>query len=197
MNTTLAMRKADGYSVLESALAGVRQAKVSYIARDLAPWVPVDLVYATLLRRGVFKWLAVRRELIRLKNAWRDEIRILHTQLREERDPIRRAALRGRLHALEEARAAIRALCHLPRVTAPDNDPEAQLFVKWQAATPGPLIGAEVRVYAPGHHGQHGTVLEYERWGTRVERVRIGFFDADGRPYSVWLRPERMEVVRP
>jgi len=46
------------------------QNRPSLVVRDLAEYAPADVVYETLLRRGVFEWLAVRRDLIRLKDRW-------------------------------------------------------------------------------------------------------------------------------
>lgn len=174
---------------LEASLAGLRQCKVRYIARDLAPWVPPEVVYGVLLRRGVFKWFAVRKGLIRLKNDWRDEIRILHAQLRHERDPVRRAELRGRLHALEEARAAVRALCHMPRAVAPDGDRDAKRFLE-AASRAGVWPGSVVAVKTSPNRWL-GTVV-----GARNGKVAVQFLDADGRPaYRLWYRPDELEVA--
>lgn len=173
---------------LESKLAGLRQCKLHYIARDLAPWVPSEVVYGVLLRRGVFKWLAVRRGLIRLKDAWRDEIRILHAQLRQEWDPVRRAELRGRLHAFEEARAAVQVLCHLPRATAPEGDREAK---RLEAARRAAVWPGSVVVVKTSPNRWLGTVVE-----SRNGKVAVQFLDADGRPaYRLWYRRDELEVA--
>lgn len=44
-----------------------RTCKVRLIAQDLSKWVEESKVYESLLRRGVFKWWAVRRKLIKLR----------------------------------------------------------------------------------------------------------------------------------
>ena len=47
------------------------QNKPSLIVEDIAkeyPNIDQDFIYEVLLKRGVFKWLSVRRELIKLKD---------------------------------------------------------------------------------------------------------------------------------
>ena len=79
-------------------------------------------LYSVLLKRGVFKWLAVRRDLIKLKNAWKQEIVGLQGRKTEYQ--------KGYLKALEKCRADVRALCHSDRWRAPDNDRRAQKWLK-------------------------------------------------------------------
>ena len=92
--------------------------------------VPREATHAILLARGVYKWLAVRRDLIRLKNEWKEEL----TRLQEEakkyrRGSIERAKISAQIKTLTECRQAIRKLCHSSRWRAPDNDKEAVLFL--------------------------------------------------------------------
>lgn len=101
------------------------QNKPSYVADDLARYgVPHAVTYAVLMARGVFKWLSVRRDLIRLKNYWRLELTrlqgIVGTLHGEER-----ARTSERIKTLTECRGAIRALCHSERWRAPDHDGRA------------------------------------------------------------------------
>lgn len=117
-----------------------KQNKPSYIVKDLTNllhhWRIPNLswiIYFILLQRGVFKWLAVRRRLIKLKIAWRDktsetieEIK----QVKKERNSTRLLWLRGYLRALEECRKEVRDLCHSSRWQAPDNDKKAQEFLR-------------------------------------------------------------------
>jgi len=99
-----------------------KQNKPTYIVRDLRPYgILPDIVYESLLRRGVFKWLAVRQDLIRLKNTWKDEIR----KLNRKKTPWEK----GYLSALERCRKDIRELCHSERFRAPDNDVHAQRYL--------------------------------------------------------------------
>lgn len=123
---------------------GEKQNKVSQVVRDLAEWAPADVVYEALLRRGVFKWLAVRRDLIRLKDVLRMKITgsiMIQRHLRElasnEKDRHLRADLlksaleeRGYRRALEEVRGEIRFMCHSERWRVQDNDRAAKRWLK-------------------------------------------------------------------
>lgn len=101
------------------------QNKPTLVVRDICeryPDVDPDFVYRVLLRRGVFKWLAVRRHLIRLKDLWKVEVRELNRK-KTERE-------KGHLAALERCRAEVRALCHGPRWEAPDHDRHARRWLE-------------------------------------------------------------------
>ncbi len=101
------------------------QNKPTLIVRDIIgryPAVDPDFVYTVLLRRGVFKWLSVRRYLIRLKDEWKSEVRALNRRKTPDQ--------KGYLKALERCRADVRRLCHAARWQAPDNDRHA---VRWLA----------------------------------------------------------------
>ncbi len=112
------------------------QNKPALIAADLEDHgVAREVTMLILLQRGVFKWFAVRRDLIRLKNAWRDRL----TACYQEAGGLPRHAphlvwLAGYTAALQEARAALRGLCHSERWRAPDNDRAAQKFLADLAA---------------------------------------------------------------
>lgn len=112
----------------------IRQNKPTLIARDLEVYgVPRSVTYKVLLGRGVFKWLAVRRDLIVLKNMWKSRITSTIEQIRQSKanhDHIQRAYLRGYLKAYEECRAEVRELCHSDRFRAPDFDKEANKFLQ-------------------------------------------------------------------
>jgi len=152
----------DGYPVSElllhsdrcpkqrkQALDNERQNKVTYVVKDICdryPEVDPDFVYDVLLRRGVFKWLAVRRDLIKLKLEWQGQVRTIQLALRafklmdrmkeehatnfKERRLMHK--LRGRLSRLEECRKQLKDLCHSSRRQAPDHDFEAQRWLKRQ-----------------------------------------------------------------
>ena len=105
------------------------QNKPTLVARDLEQFVPADVIYAALLRRGVFKWLAVRRDLIRLKDSWKREIIVTLAEIRRakatgDRDALHRA--RGRLEAIVSCRESVRSLCHSDRWQCPDHDSKAR-----------------------------------------------------------------------
>jgi len=123
-----------------------KQNKPSLIVRDITekyPSIPPDFIYSILLKRGVFKWLAVRRDLIILKNIWRDTITNTIISIREEKGKIeadikyRRPTnynnlyyLRGYLKAIENNRKEIRKLCHSDRWRAPDFDKGANEYLR-------------------------------------------------------------------
>lgn len=98
------------------------QNKVTYVVNDLHKYVSEDIVYESLLRRGVFKWLSVRRHLIKLKNKWKTDICGLQKKKTEYE--------KGYLAALEKCRQEVRELCHSDRWTAPDYDGKACKWLK-------------------------------------------------------------------
>lgn len=107
-----------------------RQNKPTLIVNDMAR-VGVDPSYAyhSLLKRGVFKWFKARREVIRLKNALKDKIRMSIDEQKATRSGARKQYIRGYRKALEECRKELRLICHQPRFTAPDNDRHARRFL--------------------------------------------------------------------
>jgi len=86
------------------------------------PDVDPDFIYKVLLQRGVFKWLSVRRELIKLKDIMRNEVSALNRKKTAEE--------KGYYKALIKIRADIRKLCHSDRWIAPDFDRNANKFLK-------------------------------------------------------------------
>lgn len=112
----------------------IKQNKPKYIARDLLLFgVPKEVTYAILLARGVFKWLAVRRKLIKIKNKWKEQI----TEIQEDTHKRRKTAglrylsyQKGYMAALAKCREDIRRLCHSARWQAPDYDEEAIQFLR-------------------------------------------------------------------
>jgi len=105
------------------------------IARDLKRLfgIPIAATFSVLLSRGVFKWLAVRRDLIEAKLRWKDKVRETIGAIREaKKDPSHQRLwyLRGYLKAVEECRAEVRAMCHSERWRAPDFDYHAWRFLR-------------------------------------------------------------------
>ena len=101
------------------------QNKPSLVVKDITEKYPdVDpyFIYEVLLKRGIFKWLAVRRDLIKLKNIWRDKI----TTLNRKKTPYEK----GYHKALLECRKEIRSFCHSERWRAPDFDRKANEFLR-------------------------------------------------------------------
>lgn len=109
------------------------QNKPSLIAEDLKQYVPFDIIMRVLLNRGVFKWLAVRRNLIKLKGNWKNKISLILQKIRVSKEEGSHMELwynKGYLKAYEECRKEIRNLCHSPRWQAPDFDKKAILFLE-------------------------------------------------------------------
>jgi len=111
------------------------QNKPSLIVKDITekyPEVDPDFIYEVLLKRGIFKWLAVRRDLIKLKNIWRDEItelRDILTQAKKDRESYKFKKESGAIKILTRCRQDIRKLCHSERWRAPDFDRKANKFL--------------------------------------------------------------------
>jgi len=105
---------------------GIKQNKPSLVADDLEKYgVPRAVSYSILLARGIFKWLAVRRDLIKLKNIWRDRLTVAYRTQETDNTEWRK----GYIAALEECRKEVRALCHSERFRAPDFDHKANEFL--------------------------------------------------------------------
>ena len=95
-----------------------RQNHPELIVRDLQGYISPDLMRETLKRRGINKWLRVRRLLIQLKHRWKEEIKQLDmqkAQAKGEYDMRRYLKLIGYQECLVNCRQQIRALCHSPR----------------------------------------------------------------------------------
>jgi len=99
-----------------------RQNKPSLVVGDIIkeyPNINPDFIYFVLLKRGIFKWLSIRRKLIKLKNTWKEDIRFLNEK------PYRTDKEKGVLSTLIRCRKEIRILCHDDRWQAPDYDKKA------------------------------------------------------------------------
>lgn len=102
-----------------------KQNKPTLIVKDLTEKYPnIDpmFVYEVLLKRGVFKWFAVRRNLIKLKNIWKKEVVELNRKKTNKE--------KGYLNALIICRKEVRKLCHSERFQAPDFDRNANKYLK-------------------------------------------------------------------
>lgn len=100
------------------------QNKPSLIVQDIVtkyPSIDPNFIYEVLLKRGVFKWLSVRRDLIKLKNMLKIEIRTLNCKKTQEE--------KGYYKGLLKCRKYIRKLCHSDRWVAPDFDNKAIKFL--------------------------------------------------------------------
>lgn len=107
----------------------VEQNKPSLIADDLAIFgISREITHEILLARGVYKWLSVRRQLIKIKNVWREKLTASYTN-RRGMSAIDRAYQKGYARAIEECRSDVRAMCHSARWQAPDFDREANKYL--------------------------------------------------------------------
>lgn len=118
-----------------------RQNKCTYVANDLSRLgVHPDVVYKTLLKRGVMKWLKARRDIIFLKDAWKKEINaslrrqeMYRESNRQEFNFKNKLAIeyeRGYRKALEVCRKDVRAICHQSRWVADERDRGAREFLE-------------------------------------------------------------------
>ena len=112
------------------------QNKPGQIAYDLlkTAGVPTYLTYYVLLKRGVFKWLSVRRHLIKLKDSWRKKERMIQVMLaaaKKQNTVNGKHVLyvKGYQAGLRDCRLQVRGLCHSPRWQVQDNDHHAQRFL--------------------------------------------------------------------
>ena len=117
-----------------------KQNKPSLIVDDIIkeyPDVNPDFIYTVLLQRGVFKWLSVRRDIIKLKNEMLSEVRNLnHKKTPEEK---------GYYKAIIKWRGKIRKLCHSARWVAPDFDRKANKFLNSASENLLPINGRRTK----------------------------------------------------
>lgn len=118
----------------KSMIWNIKQNKPSLIADDFEKiGIHRDFTHSVLLARGVYKWLSVRRLLIKTKNNWLIEINKTLSELKiNKRIPnnqYRIGYLRGYLKAYENCRYDVRELCHSERWQAPDFDRESIEFL--------------------------------------------------------------------
>jgi len=111
-----------------------KQNKPSLIVNDLKQYnINPEISYKILLTRGVFKWFAVRRCLIKTKNIWKKIITETQNKIMQAKQDQNNKKLwyyKGYLKAYEECRADVRKMCHSERWQAPDFDKKAQQYLK-------------------------------------------------------------------
>jgi len=119
------MKGGTGMECLPKTIWNFAQNKPSLVVKDITekyPEIDPDFIYEVLLRRGIFKWLAVRRDLIKLKDKWKGEI----TELNRKKSQTEKGYYKGLLKCRKE----IRMLCHSDRWRAPDFDSKAIKFLE-------------------------------------------------------------------
>jgi hypothetical protein len=112
----------------------IEQNKPSLVADDLVIYdVPRNVVHTILLARGVYKWLSVRRKLIKLKDGWKTRVSIESEEIKKAKKDGGGYEFwyhKGYLKALEDCRRDVRELCHSDRWQAPDFDEESRRFLE-------------------------------------------------------------------
>lgn len=106
-----------------------KQNKPTFIVKDIKekyPQISEDFIYEVLLKRGVFKWLNVRRELIKLKIIWKKELTLLMSKQSKKKE-FKRS---GKIIILNKCKEEIKKLCHSERFVAPDFDREANNYLR-------------------------------------------------------------------
>lgn len=113
------MNHMDPLDVSPANIAEYAQNRVSLLVRDFAKLgISPSVTVCILMARGVCKWFAVRRDLIRFKDMLKGEVRqtlaeITQAKATDNHNDLLQA--RGRLRALEDCRATIRGFCHSRR----------------------------------------------------------------------------------
>jgi hypothetical protein len=106
----------DPLDVSKDNIWNYAQNKPTLVAKDLELFgVPKKVTYTILLARGVFKWLNVRRSLIKLKDLWKERIKRTYNyqiNLKKSKD-----WHKGYRAAMEQCRKEVRILCHSERFT--------------------------------------------------------------------------------
>lgn len=112
-----------------------KQNSVYLIARDFEEHfnIPQQEAFKILMARGVFKWFAVRRNLIKLKDSWKERVTLIIKIIKASkklRDFRSLYYYRGYLKGYEDARKEVRALCHSSRWQASDKDEKSLLYME-------------------------------------------------------------------
>ena len=104
------------FQVTPENISQYPQNRMRLVLRDFEViGIPQEATRKILLARGVYKWMACRRDIIRLKDELKGEIRGLHEISRQlPAGELKRLTL-ARVHALEEVRARLRSICHSQR----------------------------------------------------------------------------------
>jgi len=119
--------------VLPELVNQYRQNYPDLIVRDLMSEISnSNLVYATLLRRGVNKWLFVRTLLIRYKKLVKEWYKEAEKKMQKANNEYAKAYWKGYRDAMFKVRADLKALCNTPR------------YVIWNGDRPGAVIDKKI-----------------------------------------------------
>lgn len=127
------------FKISPKTIWNYKQNKASLIVNDLvgkdADTETRSGIYKILLARGVFKWFAARRQIIRLKNEWKEAINWSLVAQKEARGAGKISEVhwqRGYRAGLEQARKQIRAVCHSDRWSVDPKDSKALDWLRTQ-----------------------------------------------------------------
>jgi len=113
----------------------MKQNKVSYVVKDICEQYPeVDpmFIYEVLLKRGIFKWLAAREDIIELKNEIREKLSLLEDwqhRVKNKKDWKTYQQSKGYIKAYEFILKRIRIITHSTRFRAAKKDPAARWYL--------------------------------------------------------------------
>lgn len=124
------IRDRDPLAVSRETVWTYQQNRPSLLMKDFEKLgIPKKTTLRILLARGVCKWLAARRDIIKLKDQWLVDVRLAMTRLRDHKrrqhNQKDRASLmwwRGYLYAMSKCRQEVREICHSERWRVPDFD---------------------------------------------------------------------------
>lgn len=91
-----------GVRLTPTSIEREKQNKVSHVVDDLEAWgIPRDVSYGILLKRGIFKWLAGRRDIIKLKDDMKEVVKMAQSEIAKLK--IERVARRAMVDAISTA----------------------------------------------------------------------------------------------
>ena len=117
--------------VTRKTINSQKQNKPTLVVKDMAR-IGVDptFTYHVLLKRGIFKWLAGRKQIIKLKNTLKDKVRESIMEQKSTQNWTKKHYLRGYRKGLEECRKELRLICHGTRWTVQPDDKPAKKFLR-------------------------------------------------------------------
>ena len=124
-------RKGDKEMVTRTTINSQKQNKPTLVVADMARiGVDPQFTYHVLLKRGIFKWLAGRKQIIKLKNTLKDKVRESISEQKSTQNWTKKHYLRGYRKAMEECRKELRLICHQSRWTVQPDDRHAKKFLR-------------------------------------------------------------------
>lgn len=127
--------KTDIYPVSEVNRGNIdsyRQNKITLVVNDFEQLgIPATVTAKILMARGIYKWLANRRKIIKLKNRVRAKLTELYNSSLDRSDyRVSKAYRKGQTVAYQNILKELREICHSPRWQAPDFDEVAMEYLE-------------------------------------------------------------------